>query len=140
MAKKQIRFSLFSVATVILLGVLAIAVVNTAMWENNSNSITIVKGDSAYFDVSVNSFDPGASYSIDLYDDQGVLVNNLRTGVTDASGFYTERVNVTPTDYNSLGGLFYVIVNSNEGSGLTYSVDTDTLILNINTINLLKRD
>jgi len=135
MVKKQITFSLSLMFSIVMLSALSLAVVNTIYWQGGGDTLSIDRDETATFDVSVNSFEPGAGYSIDLYNSEGKLINNLKSGTTpgDATGggFYTESVTITPADRNNLGGLMYVTVTSNEGSGLTYDEDSKYITLDV---------
>lgn len=129
MAMKKITLGFALLASIILVSSAILASINTMEWVGVSgDTATIVKGASAQFEVSVNSFDPGAVYTIDLFDANDNFIRNIRTGVTGAD-IYSERITLTAADYNNLGGTFHVRTYSTEGTGLQLREDVDTLTL-----------
>ncbi len=128
---KKLLFGLALMLSAVLLSTFILASINTMEWEFPffGGTAYIYKGDSIDFEVSVNSFDPGASYTIDLFDADNNLITNLRSGSTDGNGLYSERITITPTDYSNLGGTYYVRTYSTEGSGTSLSEDVTTLTL-----------
>jgi len=129
MAMKKITFGFAILASIILVSSAILASINTMEWVGVAgDTATIVKGDSIQFEVSVNSFDPGAHYTIDLFDSNYNLIRNIRSGVTGAD-IYSERITLTAADYNNIGGTFHVRTYSTEGAGLQLREDVDTLNL-----------
>ena len=127
---KMIRSCFALVASIVLLSTVIFASVNDLAWVGFlGDTATIAKGDSVGFDVAVASFEPGAVYNIGLYDSNDNLVRSLRSGVVDGSGLYSETITLTPADYGNIGGIFYVNIQSSEGTGLQYRIDIDELDL-----------
>ena len=128
---KKLSFGISLLISIVMFSAFAAAVFNTITWFDGSTTQMILKGSSADFDVTVDSFDPGAAFRIDLFDANDNLIKNLKTGVTDSAGFFDERLTVGPGGYGNVGGTFYIRVYSSEGSGLQFNEDVDKLTLNV---------
>lgn len=132
--KKMSRKALFGIAlalSTVLLSSLIIASLNVMSWQFPfmGSTATINNGASISFDVAVASFNPGAMYTVDLYDNNYNLIRNLRTGTTDSTSLYSETLTITAADYNNAAGTYYVVTYSTEGSGTSLAEDVDTLTL-----------
>ncbi len=119
----KLKFSAFIAIFLVLTAAVSFAVLTDATWENNSNSITVLKGDLTYFDFAIFSMNPPISYSIIMYDEDGNALTTIDSGTIN-SEFYSNLYYVLPT----LGGSYSIIINAKDQIGdLHYS----TLALNV---------
>lgn len=126
----KFRFGMYAIILAVLLSALTLGIFNTLFWSDGSTTLLIEETDTAYVDISVNSFNAGAAYSIDLYNSSNVLIKNLQSGTVPpdgiGGGFYSTQLPVTYADRGSVAGVFYIVITSSEGGGS----DVDMITLN----------
>ena len=126
----KFRFGMYTIILAVLLSALTLGIFNTVFWTDGSTTLLVEATDTAYVDISVNSFNAGASYSVDLYNSSNDLIKNLESGTVPpdgiGGGFYSTQLPVTYADRGSVAGVFYVVVTSSESGGS----DVDLITLN----------
>ena len=109
MKKKFFRIPAFSALTFVLLAVLVLGVsIVYPAWLNGSTSLTINKGDSAIFLMTLTSSNPPVSYAVAVYDSTtGQLIDSLG-GSSVSSNAEDISVTILPDGYGNLGGTYII--------------------------------
>ena len=129
---KKITLGLIALFSLVMLSTAILASISTMQWQSPfslGSTASIYKGNTATFDVSVDSFNPGAVYTIDVFDNDWNFVSNLRSGTIDSTSHYSERITLTPADYGNIGGTFHIRTYTTEGSGMNLEEDISSLDL-----------
>ena len=101
-------------------------------WQNGLNSITIVKGNSAYFDMTLHSANPPMDYTVILFNERtNTPVSTVETGTIHAD-VSDVRVVIGPADYNYIGGDFLVRIIAQDAIG--HSMEDFYLRLHVTNI------
>jgi len=122
---RKISFLTSIIISVLALTAITAAVLPSAVWQNGLDSLTMVKGSSAFFNVAVITSTPPQDVSINLVNSNGAVLRNFGS-FNDPSGWFTLTITVNPSDYNNLGGTFYIRVSASDSSG---DSDLATLVL-----------
>jgi len=107
----------------IILGSSAYAAVGVGSWVANNNVVlNISNGQTAEFRYGVTAItSKNGEYSINLYRDGTSAPIRTYVGYQPTVGNGAQgRFNVTPADYNSVTGNYYIIITSVDGFGTDY--------------------
>lgn len=117
----------------ILISSFALAtIIGFPSWQNGLSSITIDKGESVYFDMTLTSANPSISYTVTLHNAATqALISTVETGAisNDAADI---QVIITPSDYNDVGGIYTVRIIASDSIG--HSVMDTSLSLTVTNL------
>lgn len=116
-SKKKIALSIFSLTAIacITLSVMAAAIVMMVLWQDNTDTMTIARGDNATFKIKMLS-EEGANVVVNayLYSSNYTLIKTLKS-YSGADYMSDNGILITPADYNGLGGTYHIVVRATDG-------------------------
>ncbi len=125
--KKNFLKPVFALFALVLLSSAAVAVIiGFPAWLDGSTTMTINKGDTAFFRTTLTSANKPITYNVYLYNPAFGTTKQIYSGLTNSDD--TWQFSVTPSDYDNIGGNYTVIITATDA--LQSKLD-NTLKLNV---------